>query len=415
MSSAGPWFDVVAIGASGQVRASRINAMSAEEATRAAQRGGLRVLDVVPAAATGPAGSWLSVVSFSGAAKAYRGPSRLDVGSFAHELAALLDAGLGIVESLTTLEAKEKAPSQRALLRRLAKTLTEGLPLSHALAEEGPAFPELLTAAVAAAEHTGDLPTALRRFAENQAALRTLRGRFIGAAIYPAVLLAVGTVVVFFLLGFVVPKFAQLIEHAPHEVPLASRMLLGWGTTVAGHPWLFGAAAMSLALAVVALVIRGQRTGWRVPGMQRLWVVGPLIRTFRQAQFFRTAAMLVGGGIPALRALKMCGALLTPEDQRALFGAMTSISEGQSIGTAMAASGVADVVAERMLEVAGRTGKLAEALGRIAAFQEGHLERAVDVASRLIEPALMICIGLVIGGIVVLMYMPIFELAAGLQ
>ena len=126
-------------------------------------------------------------------------------------------------------------------------------------------------------------------------------------------------------------------------------------------------------------------------------------------------AMLVGGGIPALRALKMCGALLTPEDQRALFGAMTSISEGQSIGTAMSAAGVADVVAERMLEVAGRTGKLAEALGRIAAFQEDHLERAVDVASRLIEPALMICIGLVIGGIVVLMYMPIFELAAGLQ
>ena len=114
MSSAGPWFDVVAIGPGGQVRASRVNAMSAEEATRAAQRGGLRVLDVVPAAATGLAGSWLSVVSFPGAAKAYRGPSRLDVGSFAHELAALLDAGLGIVESLTTLEAKEKAPSQRA-------------------------------------------------------------------------------------------------------------------------------------------------------------------------------------------------------------------------------------------------------------------------------------------------------------
>jgi type II secretory pathway component PulF len=116
------------------------------------------VLDVVPAAASGRTGSWLSAVSFPRAAKAYRGPSRLDVGSFAHELAALLDAGLGIVESLTTLEAKEKAPSQRALLRRLAKTLTEGLPLSHALAEEGPAFPELLTAAVAAAEHTGDRP-----------------------------------------------------------------------------------------------------------------------------------------------------------------------------------------------------------------------------------------------------------------
>jgi general secretion pathway protein F len=144
-------------------------------------------------------------------------------------------------------------------------------------------------------------------------------------------------------------------------------------------------------------------------------VIGPLIRIFRQAQFFRTASMLVGGGIPALRALTMCGALLTPEDQRALQAALASIAEGQSIGDAMAASGIADLVAQRMLEVASRTGKLAETLGRIATFQEGHLARSLDVAARLIEPALMIFIGLVIGGIVVLMYMPIFELASGLQ
>jgi general secretion pathway protein F len=327
----------------------------------------------------------------------------------------LLDAGLGMVESLATLGAKEASPSQRVVFERLAQTVTEGLPLSQALTREGGLFPELLVAAVAAAEHTGDLPTALRRFAENQVALRALRGRFIGAAIYPVILLAVATVVVMFLLGVVVPKFALLIESAPHDVPLASRMLLSWGTAVAGHPWLFAAGAMSLAVAATAFVIHGQRTGWRLLGLQRLWVIGPLIRLFRQAQFFRTSAMLVGGGIPALRALTMCGALLTPEDQRGLDGAIRSISEGHSIGAALAACGVADVVAERMLEVAGRTGKLAESLARIAAFQESHLERALDIAARLIEPALMVGIGLVIGGIVVLMYMPIFELAAGVQ
>jgi general secretion pathway protein F len=161
--------------------------------------------------------------------------------------------------------------------------------------------------------------------------------------------------------------------------------------------------------------VHGHRTGWRLKGLQRLWVIGPLIRVFRQAQFFRTSAMLVGGGIPALRALTMCGALLTPEDQRALQSALVSIAEGRSIGDAMAASGIADVVAQRMLEVAGRTGKLSETLGRIATFQEAHLARSLDVAARLIEPALMIFIGLVIGGIVVLMYLPIFELASGLQ
>ena len=105
----------------------------------------------------------------------------------------------------------------------------------------------------------------------------------------------------------------------------------------------------------------------------------------------------------------------TPKSRSNCAATPTAIAEGQPIGAAMAASGIADVVAQRMLEVAGRTGKLAETLGRIATFQEGQLARAIDVATRLIEPALMIFIGLVIGGIVVLMYMPIFELASGLQ
>jgi general secretion pathway protein F len=407
---AAAWFDIVAVAPHGEVRSTRIRASSSEEAARHAQLDGLRVLNIQPAAA--PAWGGL----FAGLAASSTGhSSRLDVAQFAHELAALLDAGLGMVDALGTLGAKETVGAQRVAYAQLARTVTEGLPLSEALARQPERFPELLVAAVAAAEHTGDLSAALRHFAENQAALRTLRGRFIGAAIYPAILLGVAVVVVFFLLGVVVPKFALLIESAPRDVPLASRLLLSWGTTLAAHPWLFATGAGALLCTGVFGVVHGQRTGWRVVGLQRLWVIGPLIRMFRQAQFFRTASMLVGGGIPALRALTMCGALLTPEDQRSLGAALAAIAEGQPIGDAMAASGIADVVAQRMLEVAGRTGRLAETLGRIATFQEGDLTRSLDVAARLIEPALMILIGLVIGGIVVLMYMPIFELASGLQ
>jgi general secretion pathway protein F len=409
------WFDVVAIAPRGDVRSARVRASSAEEATQQAQLGGLRVLDVLPAPPASWAGRVASTLPRPWPSTASPARSVLEVGSFAQELAALLDAGLGMVEALSTLGAKAASSAPRQVYRRLAQTVTEGLPLSQALAREGGLFPELLVAAVAAAEHTGDLPTALRRFAENQAALRALRGRFIGAAIYPAVLLAVASIVVVFLLGVVVPRFALLIDAAPRDVPLASRVLLAWGTAVAAHPWLLAAGALAVAAAAAAFIVHGQRTGWRLLGLQRMWVIGPLVRTFRQAQFFRTAAMLVGGGIPALRALTMCGALLTPEDQRGLDSAIASISEGQPIGVALAASGVADVVAERMLEVAGRTGRLADAMARIASFQESDLERALDIAARLIEPALMIGIGLVIGGIVVLMYLPIFELAAGLQ
>jgi general secretion pathway protein F len=407
---AAAWFDIVAIAPHGEVRSARVRAASSEEAARHAQLEGLRVLNIRPVSSS----AWGGLLATLPGTAAGTG-SRLDVAQFAHELAALLDAGLGMVDALGTLSAKETVAAYRVAYQQLARTVTEGLPLSEALARQSERFPELLVAAVAAAEHTGDLAAALRHFAENQAALRALRGRFIGAAIYPAILLGVAGVVVFFLLGVVVPKFALLIESTPRDVPLASRLLLSWGTTIAAHRVLFGGGALAVVAAAILGIVHGQRTGWRLVGLQRLWVIGPLIRLFRQAQFFRTASMLVGGGIPALRALTMCGALLTPEDQRALDGALAAIAEGQPIGDALATSGIADVVAQRMLEVAGRTGKLAETLGRIATFQEGDLSRALDVAARLIEPALMIFIGLVIGGIVVLMYMPIFELASGLQ
>jgi general secretion pathway protein F len=191
---------------------------------------------------------------------------------------------------------------------------------------------------------------------------------------------------------------------------------------VAAHPYVFGAAVAAALAAAAAFAVRGARRGWRLAGMQRLWLVGHAIRLFRQAQFFRTAGMLVAGGVPAVRALALCAELLTPEDQRSLgaehprrVGALGAIAQGKPIGEALSTAGIADDVTLRMLEVAGRTGQLAPALERIAQFQEYALGRALDVATRLIEPALMVLIGLVIGGIVVLMYLPIFDLASGLQ
>jgi general secretion pathway protein F len=405
MTQAASWFDVVAIAPHGEVRSARIRAASADEAARHAQFDGLRVLACQPA----PGAAWRLV-------KRPDSPrARLDIAQFAQELAALLDAGLGMVDALRTLGLRQRSGAEQRVFDRAARALAEGLPPSQALAQQPDVFPALLVAAVAASEQTGDLAASLRRFADHQTTLRALRSRFVGAAIYPAVLLVVGALVVAFLLGVVVPRFALLIENTRHDLPLASRLLLQWGTTIAAHPLPFVLGCAALAAALALAVIRGRRNGWRYAGLQRIWLIGPLVRLFRQAQFFRTTAMLVGGGIPALRALGMSGALLTPEDQRALERACASIAEGRALGDALAASGVADVVAQRMLEVAGRTGRLAETLERIAGFQEAQLARAMDVAARLVEPALMVLIGLVIGGIVVLMYLPIFELAAGLQ
>ncbi len=397
-------FEVVAVAPHGGLQTERLRAASERLASEQMQLRGLRVLSCRPLA--------------QGAARRampWAGRHKLDIGLFTDELAALLDAGLGMVDTLRTLAQKERDGRARESLEAVTRDITEGLPLSTALANRAEIFPPLLVASIAASEQTGDLVSALRRYSTHLETMRLLRGKLVGAAVYPALLLGVGALVVFFLLGVVVPRFSVLLEGSRHSLPLASTILLSWGKAVAAHPLAFAALFVALVVFIATSLVRAARSGWQVPGLQRAWLIGSLVRLFRHAQFYRTCAMLVQGGIPVLRAFEMSRRLLAEEDQRQLDIARRQISEGKPIGPALAQAGIADTVALRMLEVAQRTGRLADVLERIASFQEAALGRAIDLAARLVEPALMILIGLVIGAIVVLMYMPIFDLATSLQ
>jgi general secretion pathway protein F len=393
-------FEVVAVSPQGGLLTERLRASDAAKASEQVQLRGLRVLSCREVRTSG----------FQGWRR-----RRLDVGLFTDELAALLDAGLGMVDTLRTLAQKERDTGARQALEAVTRDVIEGQPLSAALANRSGVFPTLLVASVSASEQTGDLVSALRRFSTHLESMRMLRGKLVGAAIYPALLLAVGSLVVMFLLGVVVPRFAVLLESGSKKLPLASQMLLGWGKTVAAHPVLFVSGFVAVVLLICFGLIRAARSGWQIPGLQRAWLIGPLVRLFRHAQFYRTTSMLVQGGIPVLRAFEMSRQLLSLEDQLGLDGARRQIAEGRPIGPALAQAQIADTVALRMLEVAQKTGRLADVLSRIATFQEQALSRAIDLTARLVEPLLMIFIGLVIGAIVVLMYMPIFDLATSLQ
>jgi general secretion pathway protein F len=168
---------------------------------------------------------------------------------------------------------------------------------------------------------------------------------------------------------------------------------------------------IALGLGARQLVRSGGRASW----VQALPILGPLIREFRHTQLYRTTGMLVQGGIPLPKALSLCDMLLSHDDRSRLLRALELIREGQTLSDALQDTGIADPVSTGMLSVAERSGDLAAILERIAHFKESRLQRSVDWASRLVEPALMVVIGLVIGAIVVLMYLPIFDLASSLQ
>jgi general secretion pathway protein F len=340
---------------------------------------------------------------------------QMDIASLSYELSSLMGAGLSVMEGLRTLAQKERAAARRAVLMDVVAGVDEGLPLSAALARHAGRFPPLLVATVSASEQTGDLATALRRYAEHQQSVKALRDKVVGAAIYPLLLLGVGFAVVLFLLGVVVPKFAVLIESSRTELPWTSQLMMSWGRMVATHVWAVAGCGIALLLGVVVGARHLMRTGARARWIESLPFVGVAIRQFRHAQLYRTTGMLVHGGIPAPRAFGLATSLLGQADQERLAKAIVLLREGRSISGALNDAGLADPVAASMLTVAERTGALPEILERIAEFHASSLQRSVELTSRLFEPILMIVIGLVIGAIIVLMYLPIFDLASSLQ
>jgi general secretion pathway protein F len=341
--------------------------------------------------------------------------SRLALAPFSTELVALLEAGLPLVEAIDALAEKERDETLRPVLDGLRRRLYEGQRLSAALAEFPRAFPPLYVATVRASERSGAIAEALRRFVAYQQQLDLLRKRLVNASIYPAVLLAAGSLVLLFLVAYVVPRFAGVYEEIGGELPLASRLLMQWGRLLQAH----GAEVAAGAAAAAALA------GWAAtrPAVRaaagRLFVrvpaVGRQLELYQLARLYRTAGMLLRGGIPAVTALEMSGDLLAAAARPRLAAAAGAVREGRSLAAALAASGLTTPVAERMLRVGERSGNMGEMMERIAAFCDDELARFVDVATRLIEPAMMAVIGLVIGLVVVLMYFPIFELAGSIR
>lgn len=341
--------------------------------------------------------------------------TRFPVALFSQQLLVLLNAGLPLVEAIETLAAREKREDLKSVLEQIAGILRQGRPLSAALEQFPLAFAPLYVATVRAAERTSDLAPALTRYVAYEQQLEAIRKRITNASIYPLLLVAVGGLVSFFLLFYVVPRFSHVYEERGADLPLFSKLLLAWGQSVEGHGFL--ALAVLLAVAgAAAYTLRLPRV--RAAAGNMLWAipaVGERLKVYQLARFYRTTGMLLRGGIPLVAALQMGAELLHPFLRDKLDAASRAISEGHAVSRSMDGNGLTTPVALRMLSVGEQSGNMGEMMDRIAAFHDEEISRWVDWFTRLFEPLLMAGIGLVIGAIVILMYMPIFELAGSLR
>ena len=334
---------------------------------------------------------------------------------FSQELVALLQAGLSLVEAIETLTEKDHCNESRRVLEGIRKRLYEGQTFSAALGEYPQIFPVLFVAMVRASEKTGDLVQTLRRYIAYRTQLEQVRKKVITASIYPALLLFVGALVTLFLLGYVVPKFSSVYENSRAELPWMSRLLLEWGHLLHEHAEIFGAVfIVSIVSIIYALSLKPVRSAinrliWRIPA------VGRHLHVYQLARFYRTLGMLLQGGISLVTAMQMSADLLEQSLRHRLLLATQQVKEGQLLSASLEEHGLTTAVSMRMMRVGERSGEMGEMLERAAAFYDEEIARTVDWATRLFEPILMTIIGLVIGVIVVLMYMPIFELADAIQ
>lgn len=346
-----------------------------------------------------------------GAARTKNFPLRL----FSQELAVLLDAGIALLEALNTLREKEANGAVRQALDAVIDSVEQGLPLSAAMRRQPQAFDELVCAIVSANERTGQLSTALAQHAQYLAWVENLRSRLVAACIYPLMLLAVGGAVILFLLLFVLPRFAGILDGLNTDLPWASRMLILFGQTAGRHPGaVLGALAALLAVGAAlwrneALRLRLQASLWTLPGL------GARLRVLALARLYRSLAMLLASGVPVLPALRIVQDVVAAPWRPAVGAACARIERGERLSEVLEGENLATPVARRMVRVGERSGEVAGMLERAAAFHDEEAVRLTELLTRAINPALMLVMGVLIGGIIVLMYLPIFQLAEQVQ
>lgn len=334
---------------------------------------------------------------------------------FNQSLLLLLKAGLSVVEAIETLADRETRADAKLVLTSLYEQMRIGLSFSAALEAKPGVFPALYVAGVRANEKTGAVAEAISRFIAYRSQSDIVRKRIVGAAIYPSIILGAGTLVIAFLLLYVVPRFSVVFQDMGDRIPFLSRLLLQWGRFAQGH-WLQMIALVALAVGAAGFALsRPTVRAGLLRQVQRIPRIGEYVRVYQLARFYRALGMLLQAGIPIVTALDMVSGLLPAVLHPTLAAARRDIREGRSISAAFETNGLTTVVSLRLLRVAERTGQMGEMLERTAAFHDDDIAEAIDWFVRLFEPLLMIAIGIVIGVVVLLMYAPIFELAGSLQ
>ena len=339
-----------------------------------------------------------------------RVPAR-DVVIFTRLFATMVGAGLPLVQSLNILGRQTENANFRKVIRRMVRDVASGDTLSGAMGRHDKVFSGLSVSMVAAGEAAGALDTILGRLADFLEKHGALGRKVRAALIYPAMIFAVTIPAVAILLIFVIPTFESMFAAADVPMPLPTRMVIAASGVVQRYWW-----ALAGAVPVLALLVRhAHGTGRGRLLMDRLVLavplVGGLLRKAAVSRFTRTLGTLVASGVSILRGLevtaKTAGNRVIHD---AVMKARDAIERGETIARPLEESGAFTPMVVRMVEVGEQTGALDEMLERVADFYEQEVDAALEAVIAMVEPVMIVVLGVVVGGMIVAMYLPIFEM-----
>jgi type IV pilus assembly protein PilC len=335
---------------------------------------------------------------------------------FNQELATLLKAGMPLVQSLEILRRRVTNSLFKSVLDDVHDRVRAGNSLSEAFEAHGGLFPGVYTASLLAGEKSGSLEQVIRRYVAYVKVVASVRRKTVSALVYPAILLVLSLIVVAIIVLKVVPEFGLFYAQLSEDLPLSTRIIVAISEFVSSYIFLIllviGAAVGGGWMWLRTASHRQRVDRWilRLPGL------GPIAGKFATSQAARTLATLLGGGIPLVNAIDISArAIQNQHIARELTHAAQQVREGRALAVAMSESGAFQDVAVKMVEVGESTGALQEMLHSLADFYDEEIETNLGRFVTLIEPILLIIMGLVIAGLLLSLYMPLFNLSNTLR
>ncbi|MFH0771855.1 MAG: type II secretion system F family protein [Candidatus Omnitrophota bacterium] len=334
---------------------------------------------------------------------------------FTRQLATLIGAGLPLVRSLYVLERQERGGLLKLTIRGLAEQVEGGSSFSEALSKYPKTFPHLYVNTIKAGEAGGVLELVLSRLADFAEKSQKLNSRIKAALIYPMLVLVLALSVLFFLITFIVPKFMQIFKEMSVSLPIATKALL-LVSNFAKNQWPFG-------LAIIILLVVGYNVLFRFTAARLIFdriklnipVMGPLLRKIAIARFARTFGTLLSSGVPILQALLVSKDTTGNEVMaHSIVSVHDSVREGETVAKPLLKAGLFPAMAVNMISVGEETGALDQMLLKIADVYDEEVDVTVIGLMSLLEPFLIIGMGLVVGFIVIAMFLPLFQLVTAL-